>query len=131
MKQISNLIIATLFSVILISACDDTKITDIEIPLADVKYAEHIQPIFNQSCNNSGCHNSEDNAGGIRLTSYGELFSVPFLIIPGAPQESLIYLSVSGNSVNIMPPPYGTSLPLTDDQIRGIKTWIEEGAEAN
>ena len=55
----------------------------------------------------------------------------PFLIIPNAPEESLLYLSVDGRSVNIMPPPYGNTFPLSENQVNGIKTWIEEGAEAN
>lgn len=131
MKQLLNTIFILFFTLLVISACDDTKITDIEIPDMDVSFPQHIQPIFNQSCNNTACHNSEDRAGGISLTSYGELFSSPFLVIPFAPDESLLYLSVSGKSVNVMPPPYGTSLPLTDNQIRGIKTWIEEGAESD
>ena len=88
MKQYYNLILLLVFALILTYACDDTLISDIDIPEVGVSYSEHIQPIFNTHCNNSGCHNSEDNAAGIRLTSYGELFASPFLIIPRAPDES-------------------------------------------
>lgn len=131
MKQISNIILIISFSCILILACDDTKITDPIIPNENVSYSQDIQPIFNNHCNNSGCHNSQDNAGEISLTSWGELRGDPFLVIPGYPDESLLYLSVSGGSVNIMPPPFGTSRPLSNNQINGIRTWILEGAEAN
>ncbi len=111
--------------------CDDTLITDIPIPDENVSYSQHIQPLFNTHCNNTTCHNSEDRAGGLSLEFYGEFRNSPFLIISGAPEESLLYLTVSGQYVTIMPPQYGSSIPLNDNQIAGIKTWIEEGAEAN
>ena len=105
--------------------------TEIPIPEKDVSYAKHIQPIFNNHCNSSGCHNSEDKAGGFSLEIYGDFRSYPFLIIAGSPNESHLYLAVSGQSISLMPPPYGNAFPLSDNQINGIKTWIEEGAEAN
>ena len=131
MKQYFNLVLLLAFLLILSNSCDDTLITDIPIPDENVSYSQHIQPLFTTHCNNSTCHNSEDRASGISLVSYGELFSVPFLIIPRAPEESQLFLAVDGRSVNIMPPPYGNSIPLNENQIAGIKTWISEGAEAN
>ena len=131
MKRILNLLFFLGFGSILFYSCDDTKITDPPIPTEDVSYAQHIQPIFNNHCSNSGCHNSKDNAGGLDLTSWGSLRGSPFIVIPFYPDESLLYLSVSGGSVNIMPPPNGSSPPLSDNQINGIKTWILEGAESN
>ena len=131
MKYFINLLLFLIFTSIVFIACDDTLPTEIPIPEKDVSYAKHIQPIFNNHCNNSGCHNSEDNAGGVSLTSYGDLFATPFLIIKYSPNESHLYLAVSGQSISLMPPPYGNAFPLSDNQINGIKTWIEEGAEAN
>lgn len=131
MKHLLNLFLLFTFILALATSCDDTGITEIIIPEENVDYSAHIQPLFNEHCNNSGCHNSEDNAGGIRLTSYGELFAVPFLVIPGSPDESQLFLAVDGRSVNIMPPPYGNSIPLSDNNIAGIKTWILEGAKAD
>ena len=131
MRQFFNVILFLVFTSLIFIACDDTKITDPPIPTEDVSYAQHIQPIFNNHCSNSGCHNSQDNAGGIDLTSWGSLKASPFLVIPFYPDESLLYLSVSGGSVNIMPPPNGSSPPLSENQINGIRTWILEGAESN
>ena len=131
MKHILNLLLIIIFILAISTSCDDTGITEVIIPDENIDYAIHIQPLFNTHCNNSGCHNSEDNAGGIRLTSYGELFAVPFLIIPGAPEESQLYLAVDGRSVNFMPPAYGNSIPLSENNIAGIKTWILEGAKAD
>lgn len=131
MHKLINISILFFFLAVIVISCDDTVVSDVDIPSENVSYSEHIQPIFNNYCMSSGCHNTEDNAGGIRLTSYGELFAVPFLVIPGAAEESTLYLSVNGQTANIMPPPYGSSIPLTDNQIDGIRVWIEEGAEAN
>ena len=130
-SKIINLLLFIIFLLIILSACDDTGPTEIPLPEENVSYSQHIQPLFNTHCNSSGCHNSEDGAGEIRLTTYGDIFATPFLVIPRAPDESTLYLSVSGQTVNIMPPPYGNTFPLNDNQINGIRVWIEEGAEAN
>ena len=101
------------------------------IPEFNVSYSKHIQPILNNHCNNTTCHNSADRAGGLSFEIYGEFRSYPFLIIAGAPDESSLYQVVSGQSVLVMPPYGGPSIPLSENQIKGIRTWIEEGAEAN
>ena len=131
MQNLINLILLLSFILILTLACDDTGISEIPIPEENVSYSEHIQPLFNNHCNSTGCHNSADAAGGINLTSYSGVFASPFLVIPFAPDESQLYLSVSGQTVNIMPPPFGNTFPLNDNQINGIRVWILEGAEAN
>ena len=130
-QNIINSLLIIIFLIIISSACDDTGPTEIPLPDKNVSFSQHIQPLFNNYCNNTGCHNAQDGAGEIRLTSYGDLFATPFLVIPRAPEESTLYLSVSGQTVNIMPPPYGNTFPLNDNQINGIRVWIEEGAEAN
>jgi hypothetical protein len=131
MKYITNFGLITIFILAIFTSCDDTGITDIVFPDKNVSYKYEVQPLFNKYCNNSGCHNSQDNAGEISLETYGDLFATPFLIIKYSPEESHLYLAISGKLVNIMPPPYGNSFPLNDNQINGIKTWITEGAEAD
>jgi len=131
MKRFINITFIIIFLAIIILSCDDTGITDIPIPDENVSYQEHIQPMFNVHCNTTDCHNSADRAAGLSLQSYGEFRSEPFLIIAGAPEESILYLVVSGKYVTLMPPPFGNTLPLSDNQINGIRTWIEEGAEAD
>lgn len=131
MKQSLNVLLIAIFILVILSSCDDTIGPDTIIPDFDVSYSEHIQPIFNNHCNNTTCHNSADLAGGLSFENYGDFRNYPFLIIAGAPNESLLYQVVSGQSVKVMPPYDGPSIPLTENQINGIKTWIEEGAEAN
>lgn len=132
MKNIKlNILLVVIFLITVFMSCDGTGPVDIPIPEKNVSYSVDIQPLFNKRCNNSGCHNSEDRAGSVSLTSYGDLFATPFLVIPGSPDESHLYLSVSAQLVQIMPPPYGNVRPLNENQINGIKTWILEGAKAN
>ena len=131
MKHIFSLILVFTFSLVIFSSCDDTIVGNEIIPEFDVSYSEHIQPLFNNHCNNTTCHNSADLAGNLSFENYGEFRNYPFLIIAGAPNESLLYQVVSGQSVQVMPPYGGPSIPLSDNQINGIRTWIEEGAEAN
>jgi hypothetical protein len=131
MKHIFNIFLLITFISVIITSCDDTIVGNQIIPEFDVSYSKHIQPLFNNHCNNTTCHNSEDRAGGLSFEIYGEFRSYPFLIIAGAPDESTLYQVVSGQSVLVMPPYGGPSIPLTENQINGIRTWIEEGAEAN
>ncbi len=130
-KNKINIILFTLFIITIVFACDGTGPIEAIIPEKNVSYSIDIQPLLNTRCNNTGCHNSEDRAGSISLTSYGDLFATPFLVIPESPDESYLYLAVAGKLMNVMPPPYGSVKPLNDNQINGIKTWILEGAKAN
>jgi hypothetical protein len=52
------------------------------------------------------------------------------LIVPGAPEESLLFLKISGQ------PPCGNRMPLggkalSDEQVQMIRSWIAAGAEDN
>ncbi len=131
-KTYINLILLLTFILIVFSSCDDTILTDVEIPESNVSYSRHIQPIFNVYCNSSICHSREGNAGDIILESWTELKAAfPPIVVDFNPEESKLYLSIIGQSPYPMPKEGSGTLPLTEKQINGIKTWIEEGAEAN
>lgn len=51
---------------------------------------------------------------------------------PGAPEESLLYLKVSGRAPcgTIMPPPGSGARPLAPEKIEQIRRWIELGAKS-
>lgn len=128
-----NFIIILIYFLI---ACDDTineNIDNIVIPSQNVSYSQYIQPVFNYKCTNSGCHNSEDRAGGLSLTSWAEARTDPSIIFPGIPESSRLVWSIEPKygSAFPMPPPNSSVLPLTQNQIDGIITWIKEGAENN
>lgn len=87
-------------------------------------YERDIQPIFNNSCAVSGCHNSVSHKEGIDLSSYAKAFAA---IKPGNPEQSKIYKAItkSPNSEDFMPrKPYGA---LSQASIDSIYSWIKRG----
>lgn len=120
---ISFLPLAALF----ISACKD-EVTDpglIEFPASGVSYGRHVEPLFTNMC--LSCHQS--TAPVLTPPSYASLMNYqPQLVIPGQGHNSLLVQLLDGRAVPAMPP---IGLRLNDNQINGIKTWINEGAQNN
>lgn len=121
-----------LSALIIFSSCDDTiTIHDLDnrvIPEQNVKFGEHLLPVFEMKCNSSGCHNDRDRAGSLAFTSWTNTV-VPGIVNPGDTLTSRMIWSITGASVRPMPP-LGFP-PLTINQIQGIRTWIKEGAKNN
>lgn len=96
-----------------------------------VIFSQHIQPIFEVSCNTAACHNDADAdlvASGLRLTSYSNLamgsrFGTQ--VIPFRPDRSHLYLHLTGDLAPRMPLALD---PLSDGAIRMFKRWIDRGA---
>ena len=62
--------------------------------------------------------------GGVFLESYED---VSKYVVPGKPEESLLYKSLIGDGVKRMPP----DAPLADELIKTIYDWISQGANKN
>lgn len=119
--------VMTAASVLLISACYYDK-PPVLIPFEcdEVSYSTHIQPIWDNSCATSGCHNgtTEPNlSDGVSLNALLSGGYVNTLL----PEESSLYHSVDFIS-NPMPP---GGPKLSDQQIELILCWISEGAPNN
>jgi len=132
-----TLILIFFLGLVIILSCDDTltnsDIDNIDIPIENVSYAQYIQPIFNNRCTNTNCHDSFSMKAGLDLTNWAGATADPSIISRYSPENSLLVWTIDPEFgyANPMPPPFGPVLPLTDNQIEGIKTWIREGAEAN
>lgn len=116
------------------SSCDDTlkqEDQDQNIPSSNVSYSQHIQPVFDYHCNNSGCHNEADRAGGLSLTSYANTTADINIVFKGKPENSRLYQDIQPGSPNFMPPITSPYPALNKNQIDGIGTWIREGAKPN
>jgi len=126
-------LILFLFSIIFISACDDTiNNSDIDnkiIPSSNVSYTIYIQPVLNIKCANAGCHDDQTREAGISFTSWSNTTESYQVVAPYLPQNSKLVWSIEGTSGSLMPP-LGYP-PVTKNQIDGIKTWIKEGAKNN
>ncbi|HED37569.1 MAG TPA: hypothetical protein ENI76_04890 [Ignavibacteria bacterium] len=135
MKNYFYLILTFCVGIILFYAgCKDTisgnKLDNRTIPDSNVSFSQNILPVFIVKCTNSGCHDNETIAGGISLTSWANTTADPNVIFPGKPGNSSLVWAIERQS-NIQPmPPLGYP-PLTPAQIKGIITWIKEGAKDN
>jgi hypothetical protein len=89
----------------------------------EVKFATEVQPIIAANCTQSGCHNNVDGEE-FSLVNYDAIMGY---VTPYKAYKSDMYKSIVGKAERMMPP----SGPLTDDQIRTIFVWIEQGAPNN
>jgi hypothetical protein len=109
---------------------EDGSPSNIIFPVSGVSYQYHVQPLFTQACNFSGCHGSDAPANLVKLTSWGELMTSgggTGVVIPGQPENSTLVFRIEGRGMR-MPP---SGLPLNQNQVNGIRAWIAEGAKNN
>jgi hypothetical protein len=116
------------FSLTVLSCKDELPTQgSIVFPSSGVSFGQHVQPLFVQKCTSS-CHGTSD-ALDLTPPMYANLMSYqPQLVILGEGDNSLLVQLFDGRAVPAMPP---TGDRLTDNQINGIKTWINEGALNN
>ncbi len=133
MKKLTSILLAASFLLLLFFfGCDDSNPTDIVIPSKNVSYSKYIQPLFNISCAISGCHDNSTSAGGLALISWSTTVANPQIVFPYNADNSILVWAVQGRAeTNPMPPINSTIPPLTQNQITGIITWINEGAQNN
>ncbi|HET6271698.1 MAG TPA: hypothetical protein VFG32_01830 [Bacteroidota bacterium] len=129
------LVVGMVLSVVGIRCKDDSNPGDmgspsnIVFPPNNVSYDLHVQPLFDQTCALSGCHDRGTNQSPLKLTSHGEtVFLIPGVVVPGNPENSTLVLRIEGRVSQRMPL---NRNPLNDNQINGIRTWIVEGAQNN
>lgn len=91
----------------------------------EISFKYEVQSIIIGNCTESGCHASGSDSPG-SLVTFEEIQK---RVSPGDPRNSQLYERVVGKSGSIMPPSSRT--PLTNDQIRSIYIWIEQGAKNN
>jgi hypothetical protein len=139
----SNMLTKIYFGVVFLTLCgfavffgckDTVTGSDVDsrtIPQSNVSFVNDIQPFLEIKCANSGCHDDATRAGGLALTSCASTKSDFSIVYPGNSQNSRIVWAVQGLSGAEPMPPLGTTKPLTANQIRGLKTWIDEGAKCN
>lgn len=130
----SIVVVTAVLSAIGTGCKDDSNIGDegspsnIVFPSDSVSYGQHVQPLFDQTCALSGCHDAGLHTSELRLTSYGDLMSLAGIVVPGNPDNSVLVLRIQGNVGQRMPL---NRNPLNSNQIIGIRTWIAEGAQPN
>lgn len=124
-----------LSSIILLSfnSCDDTfTAADIDsriIPDSNVRFSEHLAPVFNLKCNS--CHGNGTTEASLDLTN-PSLFVDGIIVVPEIPETSILVWRIDPTyGANPMPPIDAPYEPFNENQIQGVKTWIKEGAINN
>jgi len=99
----------------------------------EASYARDIEPVIQWRC--VSCHTTGGEGtdkSGLNLTSYDALMAGTSqggnLIVPGSPTASSFMVMVTRKDHLRMP--FGAP-PLSDDEVRVIRTWIEQGAKNN
>ncbi len=114
----------------LAGACKDSTTApgnDIVFPERNVSYAEHVQPFFNLRCANYGCHDAVTRRAGVSLASFEDLTSRAGLVVKGNADGSVLVQIVEGR----LPHPPSAPIIATQNQITGIRTWVQEGGRNN
>ena len=118
-KYLKIVLLSSLFGVLFIFACKYEYVK--EDPIC---FQRDVQPLIVSNCTQSGCHNAIDREKGRDYTTYDGIMRD---VKAGNYQSSELYsvLVLPGGEEAMPPKPYSR---LSDDQIRIIATWIEEGA---
>lgn len=112
------------------SATTSPSALDVTVPTGKelVLFTRDIAPILLENCN--GCHlTSQQISGQLRMDTIGDLLrggNSGAVIVKHKPQDSLLIKKLKGEAGLRMPA--GDRPPLSDDKIRLISTWIQEGA---
>ena len=113
-------------------AIDEKQNADVVKPT----FSDIQNKILNKSCALSGCHVKGVQPPDLSGDAYDVIVGKPGsqglnYIEPGKPQESYLYLKITGAAgISGNPMPLNAS-PLPQTSITAIKTWIENGAEKN
>ncbi len=84
--------------------------------------------IFETRC--LSCHSAGGEAARIPLETWQDLLNSPLeLVLPGNAEESGLMIAVTRTDDKRMPPPKSGFGRLSDDEIRTIERWIQEGAK--
>ena len=123
-----------LISFTLYNCSKDTGPVDDHQTTENISFVNDIQPIFDQNCTTS-CHPNSGNLDLTAANSYNQLVNVNASgysgkrVVPGDPENSVLYKKIDGSGV------YGSNMPLGGNlsaaQINTIKQWIIEGAQNN
>jgi len=121
-----------LFTLIIIGCDDSLTSADVDnrvIPDSNVRFSEHISPVFELHCNN--CHGNGRYDASLDLTEPSR-FVDGLVVVPGSSETSILVWRIDPKyGTDPMPPTGSAFLPLNAKQIKGVVTWIDEGAKNN
>lgn len=105
---------------------DRTVPTNVPEITRTVTFSQDIIPIFDKSCNTSGCHSAGGQAPNLTESSAYSSLTIGGYINKDNPESSILYLKVSGQKGTPMPPS-----GVNKDYAALILAWIKQGANNN
>lgn len=127
MKKIFSIVSATVVLAVVLMGCyrDVIPPPAPDAPPQKVSFNQDVIPIFNASCNMSGCHDAVPTKQPALSPdkAYSALVNGGYVNLL-VPENSRIYMSVKSNSM-----PVGGSITSEEKQI--ILDWIRTGARNN
>jgi len=103
--------------------------SDIVFPPSGVSFNKQVKPLFQQTCVAAGCHGGSQPVAGLDFQNdpYHSIVNhLPPLVLFNNGSKSPLYIDIAGNP-QLMPP----NKRLTQNQIDGVKKWIDEGVNNN
>jgi hypothetical protein len=112
-------------------AIENADLSDIVFPSSNVRYGEHVDPLFRRGCAYSGCHDSQTMADDLSLENYQDAISSKsgVIYLDRDTAQSRLLWRIEGKYA-LAQMPLGRA-PLNSNQINGLKKWIQEGAQNN
>jgi hypothetical protein len=123
MIKLIRFLLLALLSATFLQACEYEWIEPEDTGIPDViSYSRDIQPVFDRSCNASGCHTSGGPSPNLSPdNSYNALLSGGFVDVNN-PEGSSLYTSIKFGSMQVYAQPQDATY---------ILKWIEQGALDN
>lgn len=122
------LIFFAIISIFLYDSCNDPIIStgkNIIFPDSNVSYQYHVQPLLRYTCNYPGCHDVVNPV----MATYFDLIRADAgsIVRPGDPDRSRLIYILEGKEPHY---PF-VYWEITENQRKGLRKWIAEGAENN
>lgn len=107
-----------------IASCNKDKAAPIPEPAQcdsiQVSFANDIQPIFDNNCNNAGCHSAASQADGRVYVTHGQIAA-----------DAEICYSAMNHEVGFTAMPLGNPTKLADSLLNKMNCWIQDGKPNN
>ena len=115
-------------AIFLLAGCykDKTVILDTTEITRTVTFSTDIIPIFNKSCNVSGCHSGGGQVPDLTASKAYNSLAVGNYIEKTTPENSIIYKKMTGKKGTVMP-----VSGMNKDYNALILAWIKQGAKNN
>jgi hypothetical protein len=123
-----------IYSLSTLSCKDETTnnhTSDIIFPDSLISFNIYVQRLFQQTCLGGGCHSGSQPAANLNLeyNTWSALIDYqPDIVLETKGHDSPLVMYLDGRLLPQMPL---QSKPLTQNQINGVKKWIDEGALNN